>query len=459
MPFALLSVVNLQPLILIRRKSMSFCIKVFLSSVCICRVATKDPRSIYGDAGRLLARGVDPFMSVNLILYHGTKAPPVANDGANTVNISQELVSHSLSHANMHWTSLPDRASEERRHHLDVYQKVFAVIPGFKELVEEFDKDRTQASEDAWTELCHVVSFNLNLYVFNLNECVFQITSAQMSARSGDTSSLRQLLTYAVSEPNTPLSPALDDKSKGPRGLNHPVLRKLICPRKYLDELESHPARYAYMRIYMHKDSSNSQTFITQDSCQASERRAEDDCKELALILVRGRCIWCRTDWSWPSPWFPPYSSTSFTIENIYMVANESQCARRIFCGPTAGFKKPDAGTTVIFTPRNNGRLHGPQITPEMIAYCAVQVSTIIFYFIWLGLIARYRLGSWSARWRTGALSMGHSIFQTSTTALLLCSMIVRLTGLYRLLHGGKGMFDRACLSTTTHEVVSSYLL
>lgn len=77
-----------------------------------------------------------------------------------------------------------------------------------------------------------------------------QISSGLTTARSGDTSALRHLLTFAVSKPETPLTPSLThDKSKVSRGLNHPVLRELICPQKYLSQLQSDPDRYVYAHI------------------------------------------------------------------------------------------------------------------------------------------------------------------------------------------------------------------
>lgn len=62
-----------------------------INSNCLQRALTpKDTIPVYTDVGRYLARGVDPFISPSVILYHGTNPAPATNDSANTVQISEE---------------------------------------------------------------------------------------------------------------------------------------------------------------------------------------------------------------------------------------------------------------------------------------------------------------------------------------------------------------------------------
>jgi hypothetical protein len=83
------------------------------------------------------------------------------------------------------------------------------------------------------------------------------MSDAACGARSDDCGGLKHAaFSYVCLKPDTDvlMPPIVKSTSKSDRGLNHPMLGRLICPRSMLDSYDNEPgsASVTLMRFYAH---------------------------------------------------------------------------------------------------------------------------------------------------------------------------------------------------------------
>jgi hypothetical protein len=70
------------------------------------------------------------------------------------------------------------------------------------------------------------------------------MVDAAKGARSDDTGGLKmKAVLYIPLKPklDTCIPPITNEKSKSDRGFNHPMISRLLCPRKLLDQYDTDP--------------------------------------------------------------------------------------------------------------------------------------------------------------------------------------------------------------------------
>jgi hypothetical protein len=73
---------------------------------------------------------------------------------------------------------------------------------------------------------------------------IFQMVDAAKGARSDDTGGLKmKVVLYIAFNPKQDpcIPPITNKKSKSDRGFNHPMIARLLCPRRLLDQYDMDP--------------------------------------------------------------------------------------------------------------------------------------------------------------------------------------------------------------------------
>ena len=131
-----------------------------------------------------------------------------------------------------------DKYTEELKHYINLRDSITDFETDYPELA---------SSSQALNKLAKVVS-TLDFMRFNCSECIYlpgQMHIASAAARGDDIASLNihGLRYIALEQPGKQLLPdiAPDADRAASRGYNHPVLSRLLCPARLLQEFDVDP--------------------------------------------------------------------------------------------------------------------------------------------------------------------------------------------------------------------------
>ncbi|KAF7967233.1 hypothetical protein HWV62_35079 [Athelia sp. TMB] len=275
---------------------------------------TLDP---YVTAGKHLCRGIDPFMDVSTIFYFAlAKASLEAGDE------SQKVVLDTL-----------DKSTQDS--YYSTYQKITAVIPNFVQRLTEFE-DFPDELEMLISKACH------------------GIKKASLAVRQNDTSHLKEkVIKYLLPDPGRAVEPSIGTTTvKADRGFSHRVTALLLCPARFVADLENDYHGYVNFSL--------SAVFSSHLLLTSTISKIHD-----------GRIPVIAEDY--PNFLFSKFNKDDieegllrgFLLVRVY---------KHIFTGPSSAFKT--ATTRKINKRRDNAALSKlTQVTPITIAYAAIQAS------------------------------------------------------------------------------------
>ncbi|KAA1471035.1 hypothetical protein DENSPDRAFT_836974 [Dentipellis sp. KUC8613] len=169
---------------------------------------------VYLTAARWIPYAIDPFVNITCVFWVGTEMGFEAEAAPETSSEDFEAVFTS---------SLTESEISMYRKY---YQVILALAPGFP-----IHMTRLLAHEDTDA-----------LSVF-----LKRITQAANSARTDDAGSLRYVgLNYVPRElhKDALIPPIPKQATKADRGFNHPMLARLLCPRKLLEQFDEDPNKF-----------------------------------------------------------------------------------------------------------------------------------------------------------------------------------------------------------------------
>ncbi|KAH9952316.1 hypothetical protein BGW80DRAFT_745992 [Lactifluus volemus] len=243
----------------------------------------------YGRAGQSFARSFSPFISVSSVIHYG-------------------IQSRGLTDANSE--DVPANEPELRKG----YDHLLKVLTRFDEQIEWFDEDAESLSE--------------------LILIIHQQAQVTRTSDTGDLkySALEYIFRNASRESLNP--PILRITSKASRGLNHPQIGRMLCPRHLLDDFDEDPT-------------------------------------EMLSKLQDGRIIFQPGDWStclYDEGQFDPENPDKGLMRGHYIL----RVVKHIFTGPSSALSTPGSGRN---TRANNAKIHNlTALTGREIAYGATQV-------------------------------------------------------------------------------------
>ncbi|KAG1760732.1 hypothetical protein EDD22DRAFT_954727 [Suillus occidentalis] len=167
------------------------------------------PIQLYLHAARWFPLGIDPFTSLEDVLYEGIEAE--------------------FSESREDTPDQPKEASNNRHKELCIthYKELTKLLPTLSELISRFEK-----------------------FPSAMDNFIHALSSAANDARSDDTGSLtREGLVYMLKNPETDQfnPPLLKQHGKIARGWNHVQTARLLCPMRMLDVFDNDPLHRSFM--------------------------------------------------------------------------------------------------------------------------------------------------------------------------------------------------------------------
>ncbi|KAJ7697548.1 hypothetical protein B0H16DRAFT_1484738 [Mycena metata] len=292
---------------------------------------TKSSKEQLQFAGKYLARAINPYLDVGLVMTYGAARnwnPPSAPDPSNSI-------------------AVPQWELEVQKTHADAFNAMFASAPGCLDVVKEFyqDSDKTH-----WSSL------------------VSLIRSSARSARQQDTNKLKQHPHYVLPDPNSDtLSPPVSrGTSKSDRGITYPVLCNYIISWTLRNEINETEI-----------SNSSSDTDSSDDTNAQGPKLTTNATEALRMLLHHEIDVDAE---EFPSfCWADGTYDADDIAKGLLRGPLVPRILRHLWTAPASALSR----ATKIPT-RCNARAHGTfKIVPEMIAYGVVQGRTMLSTADW----------------------------------------------------------------------------